>query len=287
MKLIASIFLLTFSLVASDTTHTDVNHMIVKFDGETLIGSIDSINRKNVYFIQKDSAEYDSLLLKDVYYIYNDYDRIFYKSWSFEQNLNRMKNRSGFIFTLNGDTIPFYSINFIADMIHPEIFIKTGLNQSEFISLFEIQKIVTDNSIMQYSIERGFFYSFYAFLVSATLDIPFKWDNSRRASPQIWDRYNDLLPKATMIGLNDTGSKYESLILSIPISVGSSMLYDLWKKKNVFYFTSAYEENLFGRNMYVFSLKHISKVYLENTIFKLENTKLGVKFIGWIRGKNS
>ena len=286
MKQMMSIFLFIISVLWSNSKNTDVQHVIVKYNGESIVGPIDSIGMEFVYFLSKDTGDPDSLYLRDIYYIYNDFNRVFHSSWSFEQNLQKMNNRTGTIYTLSGDTINFLDIKFNNDMINPELFIKTGINQSEFIPLLHIEKINTDYSILEYSIERGFFYPFYTFLIGATLDIRFKWDKNRRMIPQVWDQYNDLLPKASFIGQYETGVTYESISYIIPISVLTSMIYDLWKQKHSFYFTPVYKEEIFGRNMYVFSLKHIAFTYTQRMIFRIEKTKFGNNVFRWIR-KNS
>lgn len=283
----ASIFLFVISFSWSNEPETDVVHMIVKYNGETITGAIDTISREYVRFVPKDSVDFDSMVVRDIYYIYNDFDRTFHYSWSYEQNLEKMENRTGNVFTIDGDTISFVDIQFNHDMIHPEVFIKTGVNRSEMISLFEIEKIVTDYSIMEYSIQRGFYYSFFSFLIAASLDIRLKWDQSRRTAPQVWDQYNDLLPKMSLVGMRETGVTYESVSFLIPISVLSSMLYDLWREKHTFYFTPVWEENQFGRNMYVFSFRHIAYTYTQRIIFKIEKTKYGRKVFEWIRKKVS
>ena len=281
-----SIFLFIISVLWPNSPNTDVQHVIVKYNGESIVASIDSIGIEFVHYFSKDTGDSDSLYLRDIYYIYNDFNRIFHSSWSFEQNLQKMNNRTGTIYTLSGDTINVLDIQFNNDMINPELFIKTGINQSKFIPLLHIEKINTDYSILEYSIERGFFYSFYTFLIGATLDIRFKWDKSRRMIPQIWDQYNDLLPNASFIGLYQTGVTYKSISYIIPISVLTSMIYDLWKQKHSFYFTPVYEETKFGRNMYVFSLKHKASTYTQRMIFRIEKTKFGNNVFRWFR-KNS
>ena len=283
MKQMMSIFLFIISVLWSNSQYTDVQHVIVKYNGKSIVGSVDSIGMEFVYFYSKDTGDSDSLYLRDVYYIYNDFNRVFHSSWSFEQNLQKMNNRTGTIYTLSGDTIIFLDIKFNNDMINPELFIKTGINQSEFIPLLHIEKIKTDYSILEYSIERGFFYPFYTFLIGATLDIRLKWDKDRRMIPQVWDQYNDLLPEASFIGLYETGVTYKTISYIIPISVLTSMIYDLWKQKNSFYFTPVYEEDKFGRNMYVFSLKHKASTYIQRMIFRIEKTKIGNNVFRWFR----
>ena len=286
MKHFGCIFIFIISLLWSNSSELDVKHMIVGYKGTTTECFVDSIGYQYLYFIPKDSVDSDSIKLKDVYYIYNDFDRVFHYSWSFEENVRRMENRTGKLFTIKGDTLDFIDIQFNKDMIRPEIFVKTGLERSEFISMLDIEKVETDFSIMSYSVERGFYYSFYSFLLLATFDIARQWDKERRAIPQVWDQYNDLMPMLSIIGFNKkegTGVTYQSFTSLIPISVLISMIYDVFKEKNKFYFTPIYEEKEFGRNMYIFSLKQVVNTGIKSVVFKLEKTKFGNKVIGWFR----
>ena len=286
MKHFGCIFIFIISFLRSDSSDLDVKHMIVGYKGTTTECFVDSIGYQYLYFVPKDSVDSDSIKLKDVYYIYNDFDRVFHYSWSFEESVRRMENRTGKLFTIKGDTIDFIDIQFNDDMINPEIFVKTGKERSEFISMLDIEKIETDFSIMSYSVERGFYYSYYSFLLLATLDIFLQWDKERRAIPQMWDQYNDLMPAISPIGFNKkqgTGVTYQSFTSLIPISVLISMVYDVFKEKNKFYFTPIYEEKEFGRNMYIFSLRQVINNQLKSIVFKLEKTKFGSKVIGWFR----
>jgi len=287
MKQMASIFLFVILYAWSNEPETDVMHMLVNYNGETIIGSIDSVGQEFIRYIPRDSVDFDSVYVRDIYYVYNDFGRTFHYSWSFEQNINKMENRTGHLFTLSGDTLEFFNIKFNEDMIHPEVYINTGVNRTKLISLYQVEKIVTDYSILEYSIRKGFYYSFFSFLIAATIDVPLKWDDSRRSAPQIWDQFNDLLPKMSLVGMRETGVTYESVSFLIPISVLSSMVYDIWKNKNTFYFTPVWEEKKFGRNMYVFSFRHIAYTYTQRMIFRIEKTKFGGKVVGWIRKKVS
>ena len=58
--------------------------------------------------------------LNDAYYIYSDLNKIFHYSWSFQENIRRMENRTGNLFLTSGDTINFTDIKFYQDMISPE-----------------------------------------------------------------------------------------------------------------------------------------------------------------------
>ena len=283
MKQIASIILFIFSFLLSQTDIEDVEHVIVKYNGETIVGFIDSIGYDLMYYTPKDSVDLDSMHLRHVYYSYNNYQKVFHYSWSFMENIRRMVDRPATLFTTNGDTIQLNKVRFRPDMLSPEIYIQKNTNNSEFISLFDIEKIITDYSIMEYSIERGFFYSFYSFLIATTINTRMKWDKDRRAVPQIWDQYNELLPRLTIVGLRDNGKAYESVSFLIPVSVLLSMIYDVWKNKNEFFFSPLVQDKKFDRNMYVFSLKHFTTTQLSRILFKIESTNLGSKLVGIFR----
>ena len=268
MKLNWCIILLSFSFLHSSNRDQDVNHMFVNYNGLTNECFIDSIDKEYLFYIAKDSVDTDSISLNDVYYAYNDFQRIFFFSWSFEENLRRIQNTTGIVYLVNGDSINYIDIKFNKDMINPEVFIKTGIKSSKYISLFSIEKIKTDFSVLDYSVRRGFYYSYYPFLILTTLDLFVNWDSKRRITPQIWDNYNDLFPSIATIGLQKTGVSYESFTALIPASVLLSMIYDYIKDKNIFYFTPKYTQKKFKRNMKIFSFKQILDNKLKKLIFR-------------------
>ena len=110
MKHFSSIFLFVFSYLLSDTTTTDVIHIVIDHNGNTTECFVDSIGYQYVYFIPRDSVDTDSMKLKNAYYIYSDYDRIFHHSWSFEENIKRIENRTGKAYTIDGDTLDFIDV---------------------------------------------------------------------------------------------------------------------------------------------------------------------------------
>jgi len=275
--------LFNFSVLFSNNTEKDVNHMVVDKVGNTIECYIDSFGYEYVYFIPKDSVDRDSINLNKIYYAYNDFNRIFHYSWSFRENLKRIQNTTGQIFTINGDTINYIDIQFNHDMINPEIFVKTGMKKSEYIDLLKIKRIETDFSILSHAVKRGFYYSYYPFIILTTLDIFLKWDSQRRFVPQIWDNYNDLLPGVATIGMKDTGVAYQALTSILPSSVLLSMGYDYIKKKNIFYFTPVYEKTKFGRNMHIFSFKQMFKNRLDRIFFTLNKTSIGNKVLSRFR----
>jgi len=282
MKQFASIILFIYSCLWSKNDYNDVQHIIVKHNGESIVGYIDSIGYDLLYYTPKDSADTDSMHLRHVYYAYNNYKKIFHYSWSFMENIRMMVDRPATLFTSSGDTIQLNKVRFRPDMLQPEVFIQDTSYKSELISLFDIEKINTDYSIMEFSAKRGFFYSFYSFLIVTALNTILNMEEGRKI-PQIWNQFDELLPRLSLVGLRDTGKAYESLSFVIPTSVLLSMIYDVWKNKNEFYFTPLMEEKKFERNMYVFSFKHITKTQLSRIVYKIESTKFGNKLVGFFR----
>ena len=275
MKRLLVIFIFILTRGIADSLDTDVNHVIIDHKGNSIIALIDSIDLDRVYYKKKNSAENSTMDIDKVYFIYNDYDRIYHYDWSYYENLRRIRNRTGEIITLKNDSISFKDIEFSSNRIFPEVLVHGTNDTSFYMPALDVYKIQTDYSIMQYAVERGFWYSFTTFILSAALDTRLKWDKSRRFSPQVWDQYNDLLPALNIIGAKTTGVTYASVSYIIPISVVGSMLWDIWKDKRSFYFHPLEKNKPYPRTMYVFSPKHIIESFIHKTLVRIERSKIG------------
>ena len=275
MKRLLVIFIFILTQGIADSLDTDVNHVIIDHKGNSIIALIDSIDLDRVYYKKKNSAENSTMDIDKVYFIYNDYDRIYHYDWSYYENLRRIRNRTGEIITLKNDSISFKDIEFSSNRIFPEVLVHGTNDTSFYMPALDVYKIQTDYSIMQYAVERGFWYSFTSFILSAALDTRLKWDKSRRFSPQVWDQYNDLLPALNIIGAKTTGVTYASVSYIIPISVVGSMLWDIWKDKRSFYFHPLEKNKPYPRTMYVFSPKHIIESFVHKTLVRIERSKIG------------
>ena len=126
---------------------------------------------------------------------------------------------------------------------------------------------------MEFSVKRGFYYSFYSFILAAGINTLINLEEGRKI-PQIWDQYDELLPRLTYVGLMKTGKAYESISFLIPFSILTSMAYDIVRKKNEFYFNSIYENKGFGRNMYMFSFPNIIKTQISELCSSLRAPQL-------------
>ena len=201
MKRLLEIFIFFFAFTYADSSDTDVNHVIIDHKGNSIQAIIDSIDLDNVYYQNKLKKESEVIDIDKVYFIFNDFDRVYHYDWSYYENLRRITNRTGKIITLDNDSINFKDIEFSSNRISPEILVHGTNDTSFYMKSLEVYKIQTDYSILHYAAERGFWYSFSAFMLSAAIDTHLKWDGSRRFAPQVWDQYNDLLPGLKFLNL--------------------------------------------------------------------------------------
>ena len=285
MKRLLEIFIFFFAFCYADSTDTDVNHVIIDHKGNAIQAIIDSIDLDNVYYQNKGKKKSESMDIDRVYFIFNDFDRVYHYDWSYYENIRRITNRSGKIITLDNDSINFKNIEFSSNRISPEILVHGTNDTSFYMKSLEVYKIQTDYSILHYAAERGFWYSFSAFILSAALDTRLKWDNSRRFAPQVWDQYNDLLPAVNFLNLGPTGVTYASVSYLIPLSVLVSMLWDIYKDKRSFYFHPIEKDTPYPRTMYVFSPKHLAKAFLKKSLIRIERSKIGNYIFSKIRKK--
>jgi len=285
MKRILEIFIFSLVSLSADSLGTDVNHVIVDHKGNTIVAIIDSIDLDHVYYKSKNSSETSTMDIDRVYFIYNDYDRIYHYDWSYYENLRRITKRTGKIITLDNDSISFNNIEFSANRIFPEILVHGTNDTSFYMPALDVYKIQTDYSIMHYAAERGFWYSFTSFILSAAIETRQKWDKNRRFSPQVWDQYNDLLPAINFLDRKPTGVTYASVSYIIPLSVVGSMLWDIYKDKRSFYFHPLEKDTQYPRTMYVFSPRHIVESFIQKTLVRVERSKIGKYIFPKIRKK--
>ena len=88
MKRLLVIFIFILSRGNADSLDTDVNHVIIDHKGNSIIALIDSIDLDRVYYKNKNSTENSTMDIDKVYFIYNDYDRIYHYDWSYYENLS-------------------------------------------------------------------------------------------------------------------------------------------------------------------------------------------------------
>ena len=285
MKRLLEIFIFFFALCYADSSDTDVNHVIIDHKGNAIQAIIDSIDLDKVYYQNKGKKKPEIIDIDKVYFIFNDFDRVFHYDWSYYENQRRISNRSGKIITLDNDSINFKNIEFSSTRINPEILVHGTNDTSFYMKSLDVYKIQTDYSVLHYAAERGFWYSFSAFMLSAAIDTRLKWDDSRRFAPQVWDQYNDLLPALQFLNFGPTGVTYASVSYLIPLSVLGSMIWDIYKDKRSFYFHPLEKDTPYPRTMYVFSPKHLTEAFLKKSLIRIERSKIGNYIFSKIRKK--
>ena len=78
MKRLLEIFTIILTSLSADSLDTDVNHVIIDHKGNSIIAIIDSIDLDRVYYKIKNDGETSAMDIDKVYFIYNDYDRIYH-----------------------------------------------------------------------------------------------------------------------------------------------------------------------------------------------------------------
>ena len=105
MKRLPEIFIFLLSFAYTDSLDTDVSHVIVDHKGNSIIAIVDSMDLNTVYYTNKSDNKVSTIDIDKVYFIYNDFDRVYHYDWSYYENLRRITNRTGEIITLDNDSI--------------------------------------------------------------------------------------------------------------------------------------------------------------------------------------
>ena len=95
MKRLPEIFIFLLSVAYSDSLDTDVSHVIVDHKGNSIIALVDSMDLNTVYYTNKSDNKVSTIDIDKVYFIYNDFDRVYHYDWSYYENLRRITNRTG------------------------------------------------------------------------------------------------------------------------------------------------------------------------------------------------
>jgi len=254
----------------------DVSHVIVFTDGTTQIGLIDSMTIDSLYYENYDTQADQTISLKNVYFIYNDFQRIFYTSPSFHYRLDLLEERGGHLVTNSLDSLHYARVRFDRQMIRPVAYLYTetdSLIPVEFLSIHHIRSAL---SIMEASVRKGFYSSLGVFAtatlfeiltgwIDATKDMPFiSMDSFLQLAVTTKNEGLDIAPKFTPVSINQTGTQYSSMNILIPLSTMGWMAYDLYFDKRTHYFVPDNRIERFPRSMYYFTLRRwINKYWTE------------------------
>ena len=139
------------------TVHADVNHAIVYTNGFTELGLIDSLTADSVYYFDFDEEKHNVIPLKKVYFIYNDFQKLFYISYSLRQRIELVEERGGRVYTKSGESYDFNTIQFDLKMDTPQVYLSDHNDEVKTLNFLDIKAISSHISMLENSIRRGFF----------------------------------------------------------------------------------------------------------------------------------
>jgi len=263
------IFLLVFSAIVSAST--DVNHIVLKFDGSSQVANVDSMSMDEVFTTDPVTGKNYIIPLDQVYMIFNDFNRLFYISPSFQDRIAYLEDWGGSLETLDGTVYHYSSIRFNRAMKEPEMYIVLKSDSARGISLFDIYKLKADESATEISVIRGAKTSVGLFLLGTTFEILgyyFKNKDTRLISGRTFAHLGkgfaievqEFSPGHKALGMKKTGVTYHSLVFGIPLTTMGWMVYDKIVDRRASYFIP-HPDKKYPRNMYFFNYRRIFKTW--------------------------
>lgn len=267
------IFLILFLLSGQVRASTDVNHVIVKLNGNTWATLIDSMTSDHVYTIDPETGIQRKIPLKSVYLIFNNFNRLFYISSSFQDRVAYLEDWGGTLETLDGMEYEYTSIRFNRSMKGPEMYLVLTSDSARGISLFDIYRIRADESATELSVKRGFKVSLGLFLAGTGLEILQYYVKHKDAGLLSFRTFAHLgkgtavealefLPGYSFLGLNKTGVTYHSVVFGIPATTMGWVIYDTIRGRRASYFIPRSGKEPFPRSMYFFNPGRIMRTWI-------------------------
>ncbi len=263
MKPVSTILL----VLCMNLLHADVSHVIVFTDGSTTVGLIDSMSTDSIHFRNYDSNKLDRISLKNIYFIYNDFQRLFYVSPFLNHRLDLLEERGGYLITNESDTISYHRVQFDRQMIRPMAYLYTETDSLIPVEFLSIHHIRSDLSVMENSVRNGFYSSLALFTTATVIEILSGWLNETKGESRFSmssvkafgasakDESFDLVPKFKLLSIHKTGTQYSTINFTIPAATMGWMVYDLYFDRRTHYFTPFDRTDRFPRKMTYYTLK--------------------------------
>jgi len=246
-----------------------VEHITIKLDGSTVVGLVDSMNTDSVYITTVEDSTLSTIPLKKVYYIYNTFGKVFYISPSYEDRINLIEERSGYLITTMGDTIYYTNIEIDRRMDQPYIYLSYFDEElAHKVSLFDIHLIRTDASYMEHSVRRGCITGVCLVMTGLALQTLSSYGDKKENladDATIVDKAKTMgnalgaSAKNFIPGAESPGNQYQSVTVIFPISTIGWMVYDYLFDKRTHYFRPLVRDETFPHSMYWFNPKRIIK----------------------------
>ena len=239
--------------------YADVSHVIVYTNGFTELGLIDSLTADSVYYFDFDEEKHNVIPLKKVYFIYNDFHKLFHISYSLRQRIKLVEERGGRVYTKSGESYDFNTIQFDLKMDTPQVYLSDHDDPVRTLNFLEIKAISSHISMVENSIRKGFFTTSGIFLVGTGIEILMDTKN-------FTSHILDILPG---------GKTYPAMNFAVPLSTIGWMVYDLGNDNKTQYFCPVERDLEFQNDMFVFSLKIWAKNVWKNiTYFGRKDSKI-------------
>ncbi len=241
----------------------------MNLDGTSIVGMVDSMNSESVFITPENMNDQQSLLLDDIYYIYNSFGKLYYISPNYEDRLNLIEERSGFLITTSGDTLNYTLIEIDRRMDEPYVYLAT--NESDLghkISLFDVHLIRIDASYMEHSVRRGCITGVCLALTGLGLQTLSYYGDRSESLPTDASFFQKAKTMGGAMGtsimnfipgLSAAGQQYQSVTLFFPVSSIGWMVYDFYFDKRTHYFRPLIREDQFPHSMYWFNPGRIVK----------------------------
>ncbi len=247
----------------------NVHHIVMNLDGTSIVGMVDSMNSESVFITPENMNDQQSLLLDDIYYIYNSFGKLYYISPNYEDRLNLIEERSGFLITTSGDTLNYTLIEIDRRMDEPYVYLAT--NESDLghkISLFDVHLIRIDASYMEHSVRRGCITGVCLVLTGLGLQTLSYYGDRSESLPTDASLFQKAKTMGGALGasimnfipgVSTAGQQYQSVTVIFPLTSIGWMVYDYYFDKRTHYFRPLIREDQFPHSMYWFNPGRIVK----------------------------
>ncbi len=250
----------------------EVKHIVMNLDGTSVVGLIDSMDTDSVYIAPEDTLQQQSILLDDVYYIYNSLGKLYYISPNYKDRLGLIEERSGSLVTVEGDTLNYSAIEIDRKMDEPYVYLQT--EESELghkLSLFDVHLIRIDASYMEHSVRRGTITGLCVVITGIGLQTLSNYGDRSDNLPEDATFMNKLVAIGGALGTSivnfiPQGNQYQSVTIIFPLSTISWMIYDYMYDKRTHYFRPLIREDSFPHSMYWFNPVRIVKNKINETM---------------------
>ena len=232
-----------FSTKPTPGDSINIKHIIVDLNGIAKTVVVDSVIEDSIYYTNANNPNRGMIQKDSTYFTYNDYGQFIFQSRSFNDRINELQKRDGYIIFQNNDTLQFDNIFFENEMDNPQVatfhLSDTTIN-TKYHSIFDIYKVNTGPSYVSSSVRKGFWNGIYTIGGIVTL---------QALITKSFKPFLSLTPDITP----PIEGNYGTVVTIIPLFTLGRIAYDWYKDKRSNYFMPTHENDPYPNNMFVFS----------------------------------